>query len=317
MEYIKNTLDFQIEYPTVVTLGKFDGLHRGHGLLVEALLDKSRGCGWKSVVFTFNIPPRTKVLEEKAELLTTNEEKVSLFEQTGVDYLIECPFTEEVRSMEPKKFIAWIVRVLHIKCIIVGKDFRFGYNRAGDYHVLEECSAEFGYETVTIEKMQEEGRDISSTYIREELLCGNMEKVNHMLGYEFFVKGPVVHGQRIGRTIGIPTINMVFPEEKLLPMKGVYVTRVFYGGRWYPGVSNIGCKPTIAGEHPIGMETHIMDFNREIYGQAVEVRFLSFLREEHKFASIVALKQQLQADIAEAKKYYENYSCGALPLLRS
>lgn len=304
MEYIKNTLDFQVENPTVITLGKFDGLHRGHELLMEALLNKSHACGWKSVVFTFDIPPRTKVLEEKAALLTTKAEKVYLFEQTGVDYLIECPFTEEVRSMDPAKFIEWIVKTLHIKCIVAGKDFRFGYNRAGDYHVLEKYAAVYGYETMILDKMQEDGRDISSTYIREELFRGHIEKVNHMLGYEFFVKSFVVHGKKIGRTIGIPTINMVFPEEKLLPPNGVYVTRVVCNDKWYQGVSNVGCKPTIGADNPIGVETYIIDFCQDLYDQLVEVHFLSYLRPEKKFASMEELKQQMQSDIAEARNYY-------------
>lgn len=304
MEYIKDTLDFHITEPSVVTLGKFDGLHRGHGLLVRTVLDKSRNLGLKSVAFTFDILPRAKLLEEKAPVLTLNEEKAALFEHAGVDYLIECPFTEEVRGMKPTEFIAWIVKSLHIKCMVVGKDFRFGYQRAGDYRVLEEHAAEFGYEAIMVEKLQENGRDISSTYIREELLRGHIGQANRMLGYEYSVKSPVVQGEQLGRTIGIPTVNMILPDGKLLPMNGVYVTRVLCGGRQYRGVSNVGCKPTIAGTHPVGVETHILDFGGELYGRTVEIRFLEFLRPEQRFESLDALKQQMQADIAAARHFH-------------
>lgn len=230
MQYIHNTFDFKIEEDTVITLGKFDGLHRGHELLMENLLNWREKYRYKAVVFTFDIPPRQQVNGVDTRVLTTNEEKRAIFERSGVDYLIECPFTPEVMCMEPKAFIEWMVNALHARCFVIGNDFRFGHNRAGDYEVLRQYAVEFGYEVVVLDKIQEDGRDISSTYIREEIGQGHIEKANNLLGYEFFAKSMIIHGKQLGRKIGIPTINMEFPPEKLLPPNGVYVTRVLMDG---------------------------------------------------------------------------------------
>ena len=224
MKYISKTLDFYVDESSAVTLGKFDGLHRGHELLIQELMRISKEKEYVSVVFTFDIPPKAKVNDLSCKVLTTNEEKQHIFENTGVDYLIECPFTRDVMCMEPKAFIAWITSRLHMKYVVVGDDFRFGYNRQGDYQTLIAYEAEFGYKTIVVQKMQDNGRDISSTYIREEIAKGNISKANQLLGYEYLIKSHVIHGNRIGRTIGIPTINMQFSEDKLLPPNGVYVT---------------------------------------------------------------------------------------------
>lgn len=301
MEYVNQTLDFSIEGPSVITLGKFDGLHRGHELLMKELQERGRQSGYKTVVFTFDIPPKNRLSDADAKVLTTNEEKYYIFEKTGIDYLIECPFTEEVMQMEPEQFIRWIVEALHVKCIVAGRDFHFGYRRLGDYKLLLACREKYGYEAIILDKMQEDGRDISSTFIREELSAGRIEKANHLLGYHFFIQSRVIHGNQIGRKMGIPTINMQTPEEKLLPPNGVYVTRVLYGGKIYKSISNVGCKPTIAGEHPIGVETYILDFSQEVYEEEIVVEFLSFIRPEKKFASLEELQKQIERDIAVAE----------------
>ena len=167
MQYITNTLEFKIEESTVISLGKFDGLHRGHELLMKNLMQKKQEHGYQAVVFTFDIPPRAEVADVEAHLLTTNEEKRWIFEHTGIDYLIECPFTQEIMHMPPEEFVRWIVEALHVKCFVVGKDFHFGYQRKGDYQVLQQHAKTYGYEVVVLDKMQEYGRDISSTFIRE------------------------------------------------------------------------------------------------------------------------------------------------------
>ncbi len=306
MEYIKNTLKFHVDEPTVITLGKFDGLHRGHELLMESLHEKCSVNGYKSVVFTFDMPPRQQTQGIVGQVITTNEEKHDIFEQAGIDYLIECPFTTELMCMEPEAFIAWITRSLTVKCIVVGTDFRFGHNRTGDYKLLQTYAPVYGYEVIVVNKMQEDGRDISSTYIREEIQKGNIKKANHLLGYEYFVKSMVVHGNQIGRTIGIPTINMILPEEKILPPFGVYVTRVMIDEMWFMGVTNVGCKPTIEGNNPVGVETYIIDFCQDVYDKVISVQFLDFIRPEMKFPSLDALKSQMYSDIAQAQNYYKS-----------
>lgn len=306
MEFIENTLDFHIENETAVTLGKFDGLHRGHGLLMEKMFKEASEFGLCTVVFTFDIPPKSRIYDMEARVLTTNEEKRFVFEKTGIDYLIECPFTDKVRCMEPEDFIAWIVSELSVKRFVVGTDFRFAHKRAGDYRTLMKYEEKYGYKTIVVEKVTEDGRDIGSTYIREEIAKGNLKKANHLLGYEYFVKSRIVHGRQIGRKMGIPTINMKLEREKLLPPFGVYITRVVVGDRWYKSVSNVGVKPTIEGENPVGVETYILDFCQNVYGSDLTVEFLEYIRPEKKFDSLEELKRQITCDIAYTEKYYKN-----------
>lgn len=304
MKYIKDTVDFNIEENTVLSLGKFDGVHRGHDLLLENLFQKKKE-GLSAVIFTFNIPPRQNVEHAMQHVLTTNEEKMHLLEQLGVDYLIECPFTREIMCMEAQDFVRKIVRELHVKCFVVGDDFHFGHNRCGDYHMLRDMAEELGYEVIVVKKIKEDERDISSTFVREEVELGHIEKANHLLGYPYFVCGKVEHGKEIGRTIGIPTINLLPPKEKLLPPFGVYVSKVLIDGKEYHGVTNVGRKPTIAGENPVGVETHILDVAQDLYGKEVKVEFLKFVRPEQKFDSVESLKNQMQQDVATAKRYFQ------------
>lgn len=303
MIYLKGTTKFQIEEPTVVTFGKFDGIHRGHKMLLDNLLEKKKE-GLKAVVFTFDIPPRKEVQGDSGEVLTTNDEKMHVFENMGIDYVVECPFTAEIRNMEAVAFIRMIVEKLHVRCMVVGTDFHFGHNRAGNYKLLQKYAKEFGYEVQVVKKMQYESRDISSTFVREEIKAGHIEKANELLGVPYFIQGLVKHGNEIGRTIGFPTINLISDEEKLLPPFGVYVTKVFIGGEEYCGITNVGCKPTIEGNNPIGVETHVLNFADDVYDTMVEVEFLHWIRQEMKFDSIEALKVQLQQDIRIAKIYF-------------
>ena len=303
MKYIKNTTDFLIEEPTVISLGKFDGIHRGHELLLEQLLKKKKE-GLATVIFTFDIPPKKKLEEEDVKVLTTNEEKMHMFDTFGIDYLIECPFTQEVMSMEPEDFIRMLVSKLSVKCIVAGEDFCFGHNRRGNYKMLQRYAELLSYEAIILPKMKEDARDISSTYVREEIAAGRIEKANKLLGYSYFVSGIVEHGNRLGRTIGFPTINIIPPANKLLPDFGVYITKVTIDGESYQGVTNVGCKPTIEGKNPIGIETYILDFNQDVYGKNACVTFLKKIRNECKFPNIEALSEQMRIDVIKAKDYF-------------
>ena len=303
MKYIKNTTEFFIEEPTVISLGKFDGIYRGHELLLEQLLKKKRE-GYATVIFTFDIPPKKALDAQDAKVLTTNEEKMHMFESFGIDYLIECPFTQEVMNMEPEVFIEMLVKNLSVKCIVAGEDFCFGRNRRGNYQMLKEYAKELSYEAIILPKMKEEERDISSTFVREEITAGRIEKANKLLGYPYFVSGEIKHGNRIGRTIGFPTINLIPPENKLLPSFGVYITKVTIDGIVYQGVTNVGCKPTIEGTNPVGIETHILDFKQDVYDKVAIVTFIKKIREERKFPNLDSLLEQLRLDVNEAKYYF-------------
>lgn len=300
MKYEKDFLHLQLEEPTVLSLGKFDGLHRGHELLMESVFEKAKE-GLKAAVFTFDIPPSQAGGIQ--QVITTNEEKQQLFFERGVDYLIECPFTKEIRQMEAEQFIEEVAKRLCVRCIVVGTDFHFGHNRRGDYHMLQDYADVYGYKVRVVQKMQYQGRDISSTYIREAIGKGNIEIVNELLGYPYFIQGKVVHGNQVGRTIGFPTINIMPLPEKLLPPYGVYVSNIWLDGVQYGGVTNIGKKPTIHGEHPAGAETYLYDFHGDAYGRTAKVELLHFERPEMKFRGIGELKAQLEKDIAYGREY--------------
>lgn len=304
MEYIKGRLDFHVTEPTVLSIGKFDGLHRGHELLMDYVFQKKKE-GLKAVIFTFDTPPKKSLEKSDAPVLTTSEEKMHLFEQIGIDYLIECPFTDEVMHMSAEEFLKMIVEQLSIRCIVAGTDCSFGYQRRGDYKMLRAYAPIYHYEAQIVDKMQYKGRDISSTFIREEIAAGNMEKADLLLGYPYFVQGTIIHGNQIGRKIGIPTINLLPPEEKLLPPFGVYVVRVEIEGKEYKGVTNIGCKPTISGENPIGVETHLLDFKGDLYDKHAKVSLLKRVRGEKKFHGIPELKEQMDKDILFARSYFK------------
>lgn len=303
MKYIKNTTEFFIEEPTAISLGKFDGIHRGHELLLEHLLKKKRE-GYATVIFTFDIPPKKALDGEEAKVLTTNEEKMHMFESFGIDYLIECPFTPEIMNLEPEVFIELLVKNLSVKYIVAGEDFCFGRNRRGNYQMLQEYAKKLSYEAMILPKIKEEERDISSTYVREEIMAGHIERANKLLGYPYFVSGEVKHGNRIGRTIGFPTINLIPAENKLLPSFGVYITKVTIDGIVYHGVTNVGRKPTIEGQNPVGIETHILDFKQDVYDKVVIVTFIKRIREERKFQNLDALLEQLRLDVNEAKYFF-------------
>lgn len=307
MEYIKNTTEFYIPQETAVSLGKFDGVHRGHGRLLEYLREKQKQ-GLKSVAFTFDIPPSQEILaKETGKALSTREERAYLLERAGADYVLECPFTPEMRRMEPEEFVKMLVVRLHPRCFAVGTDFRFGYQRRGDYRLLQELSGQYGYEVAVIEKEREGGRDISSTQIRAEVAAGRIDRAGLLLGHPYFVRGKVCHGNEIGRKIGVPTANLLPPAEKLLPPFGVYAARATIEGREgeaYPGITNVGKKPTIEGIHPAGVETHLFDFSEDIYGKIICVEFYALERLERKFDSLEELKRQLFKDIEFGRRYF-------------
>ncbi len=306
MIYFKNTLDFKTTENTVLTIGKFDGLHMGHKRLLEEV-EKKKKTGLKSAIFTFDTSPQNAIYHTNSSVLTTNEEKHLVFENVGIDYFVECPFTDEVRNLEAEEFIYMMTDKLKVKCFVVGTDCCFGHNRSGNCEVLKSFADEYGYEVVVVEKKQYEGRDISSTFVREEIEVGNIEKANMLLGYPYFFMGKVESGNHIGRTIGFPTINLIPPENKLVPPYGVYASHIVIDEKVYEGVTNIGVKPTIAGENVCGIETNIFDFNGDLYGKTVRVRLFSFIRPEKKFGGVDELKDQIARDKTEAVKVLKAY----------
>lgn len=307
MKFFRNTTEISAGGDSAVTLGKFDGLHRGHQVLMTELFAAGRE-GLKTVVFTFGTHPRAQVEGRPQELLLTNEEKHDRLEAEGLDVLIEYPFNDVTSHMPPEEFVTKVlVGQLQAKKIVVGTDFGFGYRRAGNVELLKEMSRSCGYELVVKEKLKtREGIDISSSYIKDLLKLGHMKRVNSLLGYPYTIQGEVVHGNHYGRTFGMPTINQLPAAEKLLPPNGVYVSQTIVEGRAYHSVTNIGVKPTIDGAYPRGAETFIQDFHQDIYGKVVEVQLYSYARPEMKFASKEQLIDQMHRDERASEEYWKN-----------
>ena len=306
MQYIAETKEFQISEPTVVSIGKFDGLHVGHKKLVKEMLKwKEQGC--KAAMFTFSTPPWTLVKGKPQTMLMTNRERMNLLSETGVEYLVEYPFDEEVCHMEPERFVAEILTgKMNAKIIVTGPDCHFGYKAAGDKELLEKLAPRYGYRFFVVDKERDEdGKIISSTYVREMLAEGNIQKANRLLGYPYYVTGTVEHGNAIGHKKLYPTANLIPPDVKHLPKFGVYVARVTVDGRTYGGLTNVGKKPTISGENPTGVETYLYDFQGNLYGKEMKVELLDFIRPEMKFASIGELKAQLDHDIKKCRELYD------------
>lgn len=303
MRYIQGR-DLKVDEETAVALGKFDGMHKGHQDLIDEMKALRRE-GIRTVVFTFGVSPYALLREAKKFLLMTNKEKEVYCGEAGVDILVEYPFTDEVCHMAPEDFIRRVlVKELHARYVVVGSDFCFGYQRRGNVALLKEYEKECGYETRVLEKRKDEsGREISSTYVRERLLEGDMEKVTDLLGRPYEVSGPVVHGRQLGRTLGIPTINLVPEEDKLLPPRGVYVSRVRLDNGVYGGVTNIGVKPTVSEEGKLGLETFLFDFAGEVYGETARVELFSFLRPEKKFPSLEELEAEIRRNRRSAEAW--------------
>ncbi|MDO4522669.1 MAG: bifunctional riboflavin kinase/FAD synthetase [Eubacteriales bacterium] len=301
MKYLEGFMDFHMDRDTAVTLGKFDGLHRGHQQLIRRVCGKEQE-GLASMVITIWPDP-------KANALLTLGEKKERLRELGVSWWIDCPFLPEISHMSPEAFVQEIlIERLRAKYIAVGRDFRFGYQRQGDCELLKRLQKKLGFELEIVEKETCNGREISSTYVKEALEQGEMELVQELLGYPYSIQGEVLHGRRIGRTLGMPTTNLIPSVRKLLPPNGVYATKTLWNGKWYPGVTNIGYKPTI-GEMFRGVETYLFDFDNDLYGQMIEVQLYGFERPEQKFDSIEILKEQMQRDIEFGKEYFGEKSC--------
>ena len=305
MEYLHSLFDTKISEPTAVTVGKFDGIHRGHTCLTKDIISKKQQ-GLKSCLVTFTNSPRIALEIDDSPALITNKERMFMLDDDGLDYLIECPFDERLMQTDPESFIKVLVENLNMKYMISGSDFTFGYKGAGNAAMLTDLSKKLGFEYKVIEKIKQNNRDISSTYIREELKEGHIDIVNDMLGYEYFVWGEVVHGAHLGHTIGIPTINIMPEKIKLVPKFGVYVTTIDFDGRIYHGVTNVGTKPSVSNENIVGIETHILDYNGDLYGRFVKVTFKSFLRPEMKFNSLEELTSQMNKDKVVAKQFFNS-----------
>ncbi|MCR5623611.1 MAG: bifunctional riboflavin kinase/FAD synthetase [Lachnospiraceae bacterium] len=288
----------KLNVPTVTCIGKFDGIHKGHRLLINEAKKFAKayktdaGCeAPKVLVFTFRV-----MESDKKKNIYTEEEKLYLLEELGVDIVISLEFNAELKSIKAEDFVEQIlINKLNIKGLFVGEDFRFGFNRNGNIELLQFLSEPNDYYFKAIKKLSENGEIISSTRVREALTENALEEGNAMLGDNFFVMGKVVRGKQLGRTIGFPTANIKVAQEKIMPFYGAYLTEVIVKDRKYYGISNYGMRPTVDGDNP-NLETFIDNFDENIYGEKIIVKFLKFLRTEKKFGNVDELRAQLEED---------------------
>lgn len=302
MEYI-NAKDFQL-YNTCVTLGKFDGIHLGHRRLLNELSQQKKS-DWQSVVFTFDFHPGMLLAGKEQQVIYTQEEKQEILAGLGIDVLIAYPFSAETAAIPAEEFISRILAgQLDMRWIAVGKDNRFGHKRRGDVAMLQAFAEEAGYGVSAVDKVRLGGEIVSSTRIREELLAGRIEQANELLGAPYHIRGTVEHGKKLGRTIGVPTLNVIPSAEKLLPPRGVYATRTTIDGKEYIGMTNIGVRPTVGEQKLPWIETNLFDFGRECYGLGVSTSFYHYLRPEQRFESVEHLRAQLEQDKEEIRRYF-------------
>ena len=304
MKIIRDIINLKLKN-TAVAVGKFDGIHKGHRLIMEELKN-SRKEGLLSVVFTFSRSPLEIINHNNQKYILTGYEKYRFYEKSGIDVVVEYPMSDELINMSDKNFVKDILmEKLGTRKIICGNDFRFGYNRQGDIAFLKAMGIEFGYEVKVFHKLQDDRRDISSSRIRNEILNGNIEKANDLLGFPYTIIGEVTHGNEIGRTIDFPTANIVPDDDKLLPPNGVYFTRINIGKKDYDCVTNIGLKPTVSNMKKTGVETNIFDFSGDLYGELLEIRFYKYHRREKKFNNLDELKKQIINDALLCRDFFK------------
>ncbi len=307
MYIIENTTEFRLESPSAVAIGKFDGIHLGHRMLIHKIIEQKQK-ERLATVFTFDMPASAFFGGEEKEL-TGKAEKRAIFEALGVDVLIEFPLTRETAATEPVEFLQkYLIRQMQTAYICAGTDLSFGRKGAGNYELLQQYADIYGYQVELIDKVKLDGEEVSSTRVRNAVRAGRMEEAAKMLGMPYSVSGRVEHGKKLGRTIGMPTANLLPDEDKLLPPNGVYYSQVLLDGNTYRSISDIGCKPTVSDRQIMGVETYLYDFAGDIYGRDITVQLLGFRRPEMKFDGVESLKAQMEKDI-EAGRLYQMQVC--------
>lgn len=289
----------------VVTIGTFDGVHKGHQKLIARINQLATEHGGESIIVTFHPHPRLVINPEDTtlKLLNTTEEKVHLLSQFGVDNVVVVPFSRDFSEQEAESYIShFLVRCFRPSYIVIGYDHRFGRNRSGDFSLLDKCKAEFQYELEAISKEMLDDIAISSTNIRHALADGNITIANELLGHNYTLSGIVVKGLQNGRKLGYPTANIqVADANKLIPGTGIYAVKVHYADQVYKGMLSIGFNPTFEGKEQT-VEVNILDFDRDIYGESLTLEFIQFIRHEKKFDSLEDLIKAIDNDKLETER---------------
>lgn len=304
MKVIKAIKDIDIEFDTVVTIGNFDGVHKGHQVLIEKTATYAKARGIKSAVFTFLNHPINYFVPEKVKNIFDEKEKERLIEGFGIDYLIDIPFDKAMTQISAEQFIVKILKdKIHAKKIVVGYDFTFARNKEGTVDVLREMGHEYGIEVEIVQPIKINGIRVSSTFIRELISEGRVDEIPQYLGTPYVIEGEIIHGKANGRKMGYPTANISLKDQIIKPKNGIYASRVIIDGKKYFGATNVGMNPTVNGKY-LSIETNILDFDEDIYGKKVRIEFLEKIRDEKKFESLDELRKQLDLDTGFVRQKY-------------
>ncbi|NLL17425.1 MAG: bifunctional riboflavin kinase/FAD synthetase [Clostridia bacterium] len=302
MEILHALPDISYNKPSVIALGNFDGVHRGHQVLISRTVQKAKKIGGKSVVLTFNPHPLTLIRpEESPKLLITQQQKEAKIAELGADLLLFLPFTPEFAALSPDEFIAMIHRVLRPASVVIGFNYTYGYRGSGNADTLRNAGKKLGFEVEVVPPQKIGGELISSTKIRQALAEGDIKGARELLGYWPILAGKVGPGAQRGRELGFPTANVAIPEEIMLPRLGVYGAKCIIEERSYLSVVNIGIKPTFDQENKPVVEAHILDFQGDLYGRLVELHLFQYLRPEKRFPCADELMKQIAQDILVAR----------------
>ena len=306
MRLFHGTDNAAIARPTVLTLGVFDGLHLGHQLIMKTVIDRARAVGAIPTVITFEPHPRAVLHPESAPpLLQTLDQKIEAMGVLGIEQTIVIHFDQVFSQIPAEEFLRdVVVDRLHAKEVYLGRGFFFGHNREGNIELLRKVSQQLGFVADEVPEVRLRGERIGSTVIRQLLLDGRVNLARRMLGRPYGVEGPVARGDARGVSLGFPTAN-VQPHNRVIPRRGVYVTATLIEGQWRRSATNIGVRPTFGDALAPSVETHVIDWSGDLYGDVLRVRFLHRLRDEKKFASVHELKSQIARDVGQAEHYFE------------
>jgi riboflavin kinase / FMN adenylyltransferase len=306
MRLFHGTDNAEIHRPTVLTLGVFDGLHLGHQLIMRTVVERANAVGAVPTVITFDPHPRAVLHPESAPpLLQTFDQKIEALGVLGIQQTIVVRFTREFSNLAAADFLRDVVKDrLHAREVYLGKGFAFGHNREGNIELLRRLGAELDFVAGEVPEVSLRGTRVSSSKIRELLANGQVNLARRMLGRPYGVEGRVERGAERGRQLGFPTANL-HPHNRVIPRNGVYVTGTLIDGNWRRSVTNIGLRPTFGDASEPSVETYVLNWDGDLYGDVVRVRFLYQLRDERKFGSIEALKEQIERDVARAESYFE------------
>lgn len=302
MEIIRDLTTVHVPRPTVLTIGSFDGIHRGHQYLIQRVVARSREIGAASALVTLHPHPKV-VLRPESDMryLSTIEERLDLLEPLGLDYAVVFPFSLETSQVRARDFVQLLLDHLKMKEIFCGADFALGYKREGNIGFLQALAHEKHFVVYVVEPQKSDSLVLSSTHVRELIARGEIDQAVRILGRYPSVRGRVVKGDQRGRTLGFPTANLALADRRLIPANGIYAVRVHLRNEWHQGAASIGVRPTFDGKTRL-VEVHVLDWSGDLYDQVIETQFVKRLRDELKFESVDSLVAQMNRDVQDARK---------------